>query len=154
MSWRRPSLGLRLNYMSQFEEDFENLSGSWTGVYDYPDHALDPVSFKAILIDANGAISGEIIEPNSSMNIAGKFLSANITGTVDGNYVRFVKFYEDYSQEFSEVVYEGTVDQAKTTIKGEWTTIEEMPWKGPFVMNRVRVKAAQKAAEREVTAPR
>lgn len=151
MSWPRPFLKHRSDHMPQSEEDFKDLSGSWMGVYDYPDQALDPVSFKAILTDADGMLSGEVIEPNTSMEIPGKFLSAAISGTVSGSHVRFVKFYEDHGDEFGEVVYEGTVDKAMTRIQGEWTTIEEMPWKGPFVMNRVRAGAAQKTDEAAIS---
>lgn len=136
---------------SSDSEDFKDLSGPWTGVYDYPESAHDPVSFSAILKDVDGNISGEIIEPNTMSQDAGKFLYANVSGTLSGSHLKFMKFYEDFDNDIHEVIYEGTVDKSLTRIEGMWTTIEEDPWSGPFVMNRIRAKKVQKTAEEEVT---
>lgn len=136
------------------EDRYSDLSGPWTGVYDYPDHQADPVTFNAILAETAGSLSGEIIEPNTINPEAGKFLYASVSGTVAGSSVRFMKFYEDFDEHVHEVIYEGTVDPTLTLIEGRWTTIEETPWSGPFVMNRVRTKAAVQKEHAGDVAPR
>jgi hypothetical protein len=132
------------------DKDLQNLSGFWTGVYDYPAAHREPVPFNAVIEDVAGALHGEIIEPNTFSKARDRELFASITGSRDGNAVRFVKTYERVSQGGHSLVYQGTLDGSGTRIDGMWRA--HALWSGPFVMNRSTGKTAtiENKAERAV----
>lgn len=119
------------------ERRHRSLSGLWTGVFDYPWAQFDPVPFNADLLDVLGALTGEIIEPNSMVGAqdAGPELTARIEGARDGLEVSFLKRYAAHVRH--HVRYEGTANARLTRITGIWTTLEVGGgWSGPFVMDR------------------
>jgi hypothetical protein len=119
----------------------KHLSGFWTGVYDYPVAHREPVPFNAVIEDAGGALSGEIIEPNTFSRAKDRELFASISGSRQGNAVHFVKTYERVPQAGHSVVYQGTLDGTGTRIEGTWRA--HPLWSGAFVMNRSTGKTAK-----------
>lgn len=123
------------------EKNVENLSGFWTGVYDYPVPSRQPVPFNAVIEDVSGALSGEIVEPNTFSRTKDRELFASISGTRQGNAVHFIKIYERVPQGGHSVAYQGTLDGTGTRIDGTWRA--HASWSGAFVMNRSGGKKAK-----------
>ncbi|HTK84874.1 MAG TPA: hypothetical protein VL625_07280 [Patescibacteria group bacterium] len=130
--------------------DGQNLSGFWTGVYDYPDTHEQPVPFNAVIRDEGGSISGEIIEPNTFAKCNDRELFAVLSGTRSGSDVHFVKSYEDLPEAGHCIAYRGTLNADGTKLEGQWSTMEPgYSYSGPFVMNRKSgKKAEQKVKEK------
>ena len=122
------------------ENERDNLSGFWTGVYDYPVASRAPVPFNAVIEDVAGALGGEIIEPNTFSPAKDRELFASLAGRRDGKAVHFVKTYEEVPRGGHSIVYRGTLDAAGTRIDGTWRA--NAFWSGAFVMNRSAGKAA------------
>ncbi|MDB5491461.1 MAG: hypothetical protein JWO78_1310 [Micavibrio sp.] len=116
------------------DEDTKSLTGHWTGVYDYPDNVDEAVPFDVNLLDTAGHLTGTIHEPSTFATATTAY--ANLTGHYDGQNVLFIKEYENSTDQNHYVRYEGTLNQVKNQIEGHWTTVEEQPWSGPFIMNR------------------
>jgi hypothetical protein len=123
------------------EKNLDNLSGFWTGVYDYPVTHREPVPFNAVIEDVGGALSGEIVEPNTFSQAKERELFANISGTRQGTAVHFIKTYERVPRGGHSLVYQGTLDGTGTRIDGTWRA--HAGWSGPFVMNRSSGKKAK-----------
>ena len=125
----------------------DNISGFWTGVYDYPQAYREPVPFNAVITDSGGALTGESIEPNTFSTAQDKELFAHLSGTRDGSSVMFVKTYEKVPRGGHSIIYQGTLDASGTRIDGTWKASAR--WSGPFVMNRssgAKVEQEEKAA--------
>ncbi len=138
----------------------EDLSGFWTGVYDYPRGLKQAVPFNAMIRDESGDLSGEIIEPNTFATAPDRELFASLSGTRRGGDVHFVKSYEDLPRAGHSIAYSGTLNADRTKLEGTWRSMEPgSTWSGPFVMNRksgrkTEKKAKEKAGrERERTGP-
>lgn len=132
---------------------FENLSGEWTGIYDYPDNVggfplnQPPVPFNAVIVDKDGALTGEIIEEDTFTGHAGtRQLYAFIDGVRTGQDVEFTKSYNQGKDADHSIDYRGTANEDFTVIEGTWTAytppgdIENYgappTFSGPFIMNR------------------
>lgn len=122
-----------------------DLSGAWQGRYDY-DAGGNPVPFEAELVDQAGALSGQIIEPNTIPNAKGAQLKALVEGAHDGAVVRFVKFYTGFDHG-DDPVYEGQLDAAGGRMSGRWTFPLDPQCCGRFVM----VRAVKARVLREVS---
>lgn len=129
------------------DKSFDNLSGFWTGVYDYPLALREPVPFNAVIEDVGGALSGEIVEPNTFSQAKDRELFASISGSRQGHAVHFIKTYERVPQGGHSLVYHGRLDGTGTRIEGTWQA--HTLWSGPFVMNRSSGKAAKVESEIE-----
>ena len=123
------------------EKNVDNLSGYWTGVYDYPVASRQAVPFNAVIVDVGGALSGEIVEPNTFSKTRDRELFASLSGTRQGNAVHFIKTYERVPQGGHSLAYQGTLDGSGTRIDGTWRV--HALWSGPFVMNRSSGKKAK-----------
>lgn len=126
------------------EVDFKDLTGFWTGVYDYPGGLADPVPFNATLAEADGALTGEIVEPDTMCHDALGDLFASLAGAREGRRVSFAKRYESRQNAGHRVDYEGQANAALTEIRGRWVIDG---FGGPFVMNR-SAAGLTKAVER------
>lgn len=73
------------------EAGFSSLTGYWAGGYAYPIGKEPAVPFNATLEDRDGALIGEIDEPNTFADPAAARLFADLIGTRAGLDVRFVK---------------------------------------------------------------
>ncbi len=99
--------------------DAVDLSGEWTGVYNYP-FALPPVAFEAVLLDGNGRISGTTSEMGGTPFSPKRRLDAVIDGSRNGRSVQFIKMYDQADGEYDVVQYEGTIDPDGDEIGGRW----------------------------------
>ena len=115
--------------------EFTTLTGSWTGVYDYASGYDEPVPFNALLVEEAGALSGEIMEPNTFAGGGLDCLLSTLSGARADRQLSFVKRYEGVPGAEHEVRYDGFVDESLTKIEGEWR-IGIWGGSGPFVMNR------------------
>jgi len=102
--------------MSGGESDYD-LSGRWTGVFNFP-RDLPPGPFEAEIRDLAGAISGVTTEPGDWYDPPGTILDAVIEGRRDGTLVTFLKTYGDTLRPDS-VSYRGTVQPGGDEIQGE-----------------------------------
>jgi hypothetical protein len=107
-----------------------DLSGEWTGIYNYP-IALPPVAFEAAIQESAGRISGTTSELSSFG--PQRRLDAVIDGTRDGQAVAFIKMYEDTQGQYDVVHYSGTLDPEGDEIGGHWTV---SGMSGTFLMIR------------------
>ncbi|MDD3444870.1 MAG: hypothetical protein PHS60_05635 [Zavarzinia sp.] len=97
-----------------------DLAGVWRGSYAYADPGRPPVAFTLTLQDRQGALSGEIVEPNTFGDPNAAMLKARVRGRVDGNSVKFVKFYDGTGGVDHGVEYEGFVSPDGRQIDGQW----------------------------------
>jgi hypothetical protein len=112
------------------EEDFD-LTGQWSGIYNYPAH-YPPNTFEATIRDSNGLITGVITQPGEFFEPAGTVQQSVIDGSRDGSTLRFVKVYDDLARPTPH--YHGIVQPGGDEIEGEWTIPGD--WSGTFLMIR------------------
>lgn len=112
-----------------------DLSGNWTGLYNYPIE-LPPTMFEATIRDTDGLITGVTAEKGDMFERPGETLHAMIEGFRDGSSVRFVKVYDELTDAADTVHYQGTVLPGGDEIDGKW----EIPgdWSGTFLMVRAQ----------------
>ncbi|MBX3560817.1 MAG: hypothetical protein KF780_03290 [Sphingomonas sp.] len=121
-----------------------DLSGQWTGVYNYPAH-YPPNTFEATIRETGGLITGVIRQPGEYFEPAGTMQHAVIEGRRTGNSVSFVKVYDDLGRATPH--YRGIVQAGGDEIEGEWTIPGD--WSGTFLM--IRSAKTAKAEERHVS---
>ncbi len=115
-----------------------DLTGEWSGIYNYPRH-YPPNAFEASIRDAGGIITGVIRQPGEFFEPAGSHQHAVIEGTREGSLVRWVKIYDDLNR--APPRYEGTVQPGGDEIEGEWHHPGD--WSGTFLMVRARKAKAE-----------
>ncbi|HEX5185238.1 MAG TPA: hypothetical protein VFW19_19045 [Allosphingosinicella sp.] len=106
-----------------------DLSGRWSGLYNYP-HSMPPTPFEAEIREQGGLIAGETIEPGHD----GGTMHAMISGRRAGHDVHFVKTYDDLLPAGAPIDYRGTVAEGGDEIEGRWTIAGS--WSGTFLMIR------------------
>lgn len=130
-----------------------DLSGFWVGVYEYPRNDLNitdkTVKFNAVLQDDGGALSGEICENVTNIPDHDGLLFASIVGQHIDAYVSFIKTYENASEMYTTVIYEGVLRDNESYIKGTWTVTGEYGWSGQFVMCRAKSDSQEISIERK-----
>ncbi len=129
-------------------EKFENLTGRWTGRYDYTRDA-EAVPFEVVLDDNGGVLSGDITEPNTFRRDMGAHLAATLIGDRLGFDVSFRKTYGGFDQG-DDPIYEGALNDALTRIDGVWRFPDEPDWLGRFMMVRTVELRAKRAVADEV----
>ena len=125
------------------EGDYD-LTGEWSGIYNYPAH-YPPNSFEASIRDSGGIITGVIRQPGEFFEPAGIHQHAVIEGSREGSLLRFVKMYDDLSRPTPH--YQGRIQPGGDEIEGEWTIPGD--WSGTFLM--VRGGKAEAEEELEVS---
>jgi len=127
------------------EADYD-LSGDWSGFFNYP-IPRPPVSFEAILLEAEGRLTGSTTERGDLPHTMSRTLRAVIDGHREGMRVEFLKMYEDADGDYDAVRYTGHVEAGGDEISGEW----QIPgvWSGTFLM--IRGPRAKASVERSVT---
>jgi hypothetical protein len=118
-----------------------DLSGEWSGIYNYP-IAAAPVSFTASIAESGGLLSGEISEVMEKVP-----RSAAMEGRRAGLAVTWLKSYE-HRDVNHDVQYEGVVSADGQEISGCWSIFDV--WSGTFLMARKPRVAARD--ERRVAA--
>lgn len=95
-----------------------DLSGMWLGTYWQQD---TPTRFEATLVQGGNALSGSILD-------SGYLGEAQLSGTVTGRQVQFVKRYLGRGQ--AAIDYTGTVSEDGDHITGEWSIagFDAGPW--------------------------
>jgi hypothetical protein len=95
-----------------------DLSGMWLGTYWQRD---TPTRFEATLVQGGNALSGSILDD-------GYLGEAQISGTVAGRQVQFVKRY--LAQSVPAIDYIGTVSAEGDRITGQWSIagFDSGPW--------------------------
>lgn len=127
------------------EDQPENLTGIWQGLYMYP-AALEPGSFVATVMDIAGGLTGSIHETAADEGQTPRPRNASLTGFREGQTVAFVKRYDGSGGWSHSVNYHGTLSRDRSEIEGVW----DIPgaWSGRFLM--IRSRAAPDALRRKV----
>jgi hypothetical protein len=124
---------------------FSNLTGYWAGAYIYPLSGAPAVAFNATIEDRDGALVGEIDEPNTFADPATARLFADLIGTRAGLQVRFVKSMDGTGGANHDIVYDGAASADFMRIDGTWSIPGN--WSGGFWMARLDGAQAQVRAE-------
>ncbi len=119
----------------------QSLNGPWMGRYNYVSRARPPVAFNAMLVDDDGDLSGETLEPNSFADLEMDSLIAGIIGVRVGPMVRFTKSYSDFDA--ARVEYSGVINAQFTRIDGTWSFAGGLVGRGTFVLIRDAVPVEQ-----------
>lgn len=131
------------------EDQPENLTGVWQGLYMYP-MAAEPGAFIATIMDIASGLTGSIHEDSNGDGLPVRPLNASLTGFREGQSVVFVKRYDGSGGWSHAVNYHGVLSSDWSEIEGVW----DIPaaWSGRFLMIRsrgapdaVRRKAFQEA---------
>ncbi len=95
-----------------------DLSGAWLGTYWQRD---TPTRFEVTLVQGGNTLSGSILDD-------GYLGEAQLSGTVAGRHVRFVKRYLAQSQ--PSIDYTGTVSEDGDHMAGQWSIagFDSGPW--------------------------
>ena len=120
-----------------------DLSGVWTGLYTYGGTG-EHVSFVATLVESDGALTGDIEEPNTVAAGVDATVHASLQGEVAGSAVSFVKTYDAAEGYEAAVRYQGSVNADRSEIEGRWALGALLT--GGFLM--VRSPAPAVAAQR------
>ncbi|QPH55338.1 hypothetical protein [Pontivivens ytuae] len=115
---------------------FTSLTGRWSGTYAYPRGLADPVHFAADLVEEDGTIRGQVVEPNTIVPGGPKMLDADLHGERTGREVTFSKTYTLRFRHHALVHYEGTASADLGTITGRWVILGPHALSGRFSMRR------------------
>lgn len=131
----------------------QDISGYWSGWYDYAGNAAE-VPFSAWLDMRADQVSGTTLEPNTFAHPDLTELSADLTGHVSGDRVSFFKTYHPGPEVHTQTIrYEGVISDDATRINGHWIVGESFfQLTGVFEMHRTRLSEA-KSAEEEAQEP-
>ena len=121
-------------------EGEHNLTGEWSGIYNYP-ALYPPNTFEASIRETGGIISGVIRQPGEFFERSGILQHAVIEGRREGSLVHWVKVYDDLGRATPH--YQGTVHSDGNEIDGTWHIPGD--WSGTFLMVRRREEKAQEA---------
>ena len=134
--------------MSGGKADYD-LSGCWSGFYNYQDHPV-PTAFEAEIRDSGGSLIGETTEQGDSPDCYGALLHAVIEGRRDETEVRFTKLYDYLERADYPVLYEGSIQADGDEISGIWTITDVHS--GTFLMVRRsgQGQAVERKADEEV----
>ena len=130
----------------------ESLTGVWNGTY--VQSGIGLVTFLATLIEAGGALGGNVTEPCVRPDcVAGGTHNAAIDGHRSGSAVSFVKRYEPSGCGYDTVFYEGLVNADATEIDGRWRIPSAARLSGTFLMVRSTRPAQAVTTEEQVKEP-
>ena len=96
-----------------------NLSGLWLGSFAYPQGQGPTTPFIAKLVDRDGSLTGETVEPNISFT--SEALEAFLVGSRQGVSVDFTKTYDGASDAAHAVDYVGRLSADGNSIVGVWS---------------------------------
>jgi hypothetical protein len=98
-----------------------NIATDWNGAYYYPSgDKRSPVPF-TLKIQVNGnSFTGRTTEPATFGNGTSSQLFANVSGSVTGAGINFVKTYDGTGGVSHSVQYRGTISADGTSMNGAW----------------------------------
>jgi hypothetical protein len=126
------------------ENGGHDLSGQWSGIYNYPS-MYPPNTFEATIRDAGGVVTGVIAQPGEFFEPPGTVQHSVIEGSREGSRLSFIKIYDDLNRPTPH--YRGVIQPGGDEIEGEWTIPGN--WSGTFLM--VRGQRAGESVTRKVT---
>lgn len=126
--------------------DTHNISGLWMGSFSYPGGRGPTTPFLAKIEDRDGALSGEMVEPNL-MGPSSDSLEAILSGSRHGSAVDFTKAYDGASDAAHAVDYVGHLSGDGNAITGVWSLADT---DGSFEMYREAVWEEVEGQEAEV----
>jgi hypothetical protein len=112
-----------------------NISGLWMGSFSYPSELGPTTPFLARIVDEDGRLSGDIVEPNT-VGATSEQLQSFLSGTRQGASIDFVKAYDGSSDAAHAVDYVGRMSGDGMSITGVWSLAD---LDGPFEMFREAV---------------
>lgn len=123
-----------------------DLTGHWTGSYDYPG-GREPGAFVATLIGHGAGFSGLTMEVSRDGQGRRVQPSASVSGAVAEGVATFTKTYDGSAGWVHAVICEGAVTDDGHRIEGTWLVPGN--WSGRFRMTRPRraTTAATRVAE-------
>ena len=124
-----------------------NVTGFWTGEYNYGAGSPAKVSFDAELTQTGTTLFGHSTEQNTFDIKAGQILIADLFGKVSGHDVSFTKSYTNTSSMRDKIIYKGALSDDGHLITGSWSIIGVFT--GRFRMTRA---IEQKPKAKAVTA--
>lgn len=126
--------------MDNRQEEPENLTGVWHGLYSYPSGSRMPEnSFVATLISSGSLLSGTIHEIMRHHDGSESPANAVVTGTCDDQDVHFLKSYDGTGNVRHNVAYAGRLSSDRLEIEGIWRIHHPIRvFSGRFLMIRKR----------------
>jgi len=112
--------------------DRHDMTGLWEGMFAYPAYKGPNTPFVARIVEADGQLSGTIMEPNT-MGWSSEELEAVVNGARTGRSVDFTKAYDGSSDAAHAVDYVGQLSDDGNLVTGVWS-LEELD--GTFEMRR------------------
>lgn len=122
------------------KRDLFEVSGVWTGRFDYGDGALKSGPFSAWLRAEAGRVTGSMLEPNKLFKDHGDELDASLRGHVHDEELVFLKTYHGVDEE--PIYCEGTILDDGLRIAGRWYFGWPDEQTGTFEMRRDAVSPA------------
>ena len=108
-----------VEHAAAYQVQTSSLSGQWTGIY--AGGGNEPTSFEGLFAQAGANISGSMFEYNGfGDTAAAAYLTSTISGTVQGDLVRFTKTYDGTGGVSHAVHYEGRLVSNGRRIRGTW----------------------------------
>lgn len=108
-----------------------DLSGTWDGMFVYPQDTLPKTPFVAEISEEAGVISGKTLEPDLYSNST---LKAEFVGCRSERVVDFTKSYSTPLEGYeSPIDYVGQLSEDGQIVTGSWTMQD---WSGQFEMTR------------------
>lgn len=117
------------------------VSGVWTGRFEYENGAPDSVPFSAWLRAEAGRVTGSMLEPNTFVKDHGDELDSSLRGHIDEVEMVFLKTYHGLDQE--PVYCEGKIVDDGTRIIGRWYFGWPDEQSGTFEMKRDALARAE-----------
>jgi hypothetical protein len=105
------------------------------GSFSYPANLGPTTPFLARIVDEDGRLGGDIMEPNT-VGASSEQLQSFLSGTRAGSSVDFVKAYDGASDAAHAVDYVGRLSGDGMSITGVWSLAD---LDGPFEMYREAV---------------
>jgi hypothetical protein len=127
--------------MNESEDEADNLTGVWNGMYRQT--FVGSVPFTATLIQSGDHIGGSTHERCIRRDCPRKTHLAILSGHRSGSSVSFTKSYDPPGFGFGTVSYAGELNADATEIAGMWSI--DSVFFGAFVMTRASRRAEVKA---------
>lgn len=144
--------------VTESDQDETDISGAWTGLYQYTMWPAISATFGAALLQSGQNLTGRTTEQPGFGRAKGLIMEATLDGLRTGASVSWTKTYDDRRLFPEPVRYVGVLNHDASEISGTWT-IRTTGWlikrggAGTFLMVRDRGKEAAQTQEKRVAEP-